>query len=201
LWNAAGKEATGKPDWDKIKSVIRHKYSRDYAERTVLGAQIRWYEARKDSLAQLKYQVMKIDQYGLDTAGFGKLAINNSAYYLIFRHSKDPVVLNKGIQWMEVLLKAEPNNAYFLDTYANLLYKTGRTDEALKEEDMAAKLDPTQPEIKINYTKMKSGQPTWRNPTEKHGKRVWYSASIGSEPRIADVILERVREAAARAGR
>ena len=49
--------------------------------------------------------------------------------------------------------------------------------------------------------RFESGQPTWRNPTEKHGKRVWYSASIGSEPRLADVILERVREAAARAGR
>jgi len=49
--------------------------------------------------------------------------------------------------------------------------------------------------------RLESGQPTWRNPTEKHGKRVWYSASIGSEPRLADVILERVREAAARAGK
>ena len=49
--------------------------------------------------------------------------------------------------------------------------------------------------------RFESGQPTWRNPTEKHGKRVWYSASIGSEPRLADVILERVREAAARSGR
>ena len=28
----------------------------------------------------------------------------------------------------------------------------------------------------------RAGQPTWRNPTEKHGKRVWYSASIGGEP-------------------
>jgi hypothetical protein len=43
----------------------------------------------------------------------------------------------------------------------------------------------------------RSGQPTWRNPTEKQGKRVWYSASIGNEPSIAEVILERVREAAA----
>jgi sirohydrochlorin cobaltochelatase len=41
-----------------------------------------------------------------------------------------------------------------------------------------------------------SGQPTWRNPTEKQGKHVWYSASIGNEPSLADVILERVRERA-----
>ena len=44
----------------------------------------------------------------------------------------------------------------------------------------------------------RAGQPTWRNPTEKHGKRVWYSASIGGEPGMAEVILERVREAAVR---
>ncbi len=43
--------------------------------------------------------------------------------------------------------------------------------------------------------RLQSGQPTWRNPTEKNGKLVWYSAAIGSEPHIADVILERVREA------
>jgi sirohydrochlorin cobaltochelatase len=43
--------------------------------------------------------------------------------------------------------------------------------------------------------RLKSGQPTWRNPTERHGKRVWYTASVGSEPHLADVILERAREA------
>jgi len=39
------------------------------------------------------------------------------------------------------------------------------------------------------------GQPTWRNPTERRGKRVWYSNSIGTEPHLADVILGRVLEA------
>jgi sirohydrochlorin cobaltochelatase len=41
-----------------------------------------------------------------------------------------------------------------------------------------------------------AGQPAWRNPTEKHGKLVWYSPSVGTEPLLADVVLERVREAA-----
>src|SRR5271154_3968355 len=35
-----------------------------------------------------------------------------------------------------------------------------------------------------------SGQPAWRNPTEKNGKHVWYSPAVGSAPEIADVILE-----------
>jgi len=41
-----------------------------------------------------------------------------------------------------------------------------------------------------------AGQPTWRNPTEKHGKLVWYSPAVGTEPHMAAVILERVGEAA-----
>jgi sirohydrochlorin cobaltochelatase len=49
---------------------------------------------------------------------------------------------------------------------------------------------------RVVQERLKSDQPTWRNPTEKQGKLVWYSPSIGSEPHIADVILERVREAA-----
>lgn len=44
--------------------------------------------------------------------------------------------------------------------------------------------------------RLKRGQPTWRNPTEKRSKLVWYSRSVGDEPRLAEVILERVREMA-----
>lgn len=44
--------------------------------------------------------------------------------------------------------------------------------------------------------RMAASQPTWPNPSEKNGKRVWYSASIGNEPHIPEVILERVREMA-----
>jgi sirohydrochlorin cobaltochelatase len=49
--------------------------------------------------------------------------------------------------------------------------------------------------------RLAAGQPPWRNPTEKNGRLVWYSAAVGSEPHLADVILERVREAAQEAGR
>jgi sirohydrochlorin cobaltochelatase len=49
---------------------------------------------------------------------------------------------------------------------------------------------------RIVKQRLDAGQPTWRNPTEKNGKLVWYSPSVGSDPHVADVILERVREAA-----
>ena len=59
-------------------------------------------------------------------------------------------------------------------------------------EDIPVLLGEPKPTVQ---QRLQSSQPTWRNPTEKNGKLVWYSAAIGSEPHIADVILERVREA------
>jgi sirohydrochlorin cobaltochelatase len=43
--------------------------------------------------------------------------------------------------------------------------------------------------------RLAGGRPTWRNPTERNGHLVWYADSVGTEPLLADVILERVREA------
>lgn len=51
---------------------------------------------------------------------------------------------------------------------------------------------------RVARERSRQGQPAWRNPTERDGKRIWYTAAVGSEPLLADVILERVRQAAAR---
>jgi sirohydrochlorin cobaltochelatase len=48
---------------------------------------------------------------------------------------------------------------------------------------------------RIVQQRMQTGQSTWRNPTERHGKRVWLAPGVGTEPLMAEVILERVREA------
>ena len=60
-------------------------------------------------------------------------------------------------------------------------------------EDIPVLLGEPEAQVKERHA---AGQPTWRNPTEKHGKLVWYSPSVGTEPLMAEVILERVREAA-----
>jgi sirohydrochlorin cobaltochelatase len=46
--------------------------------------------------------------------------------------------------------------------------------------------------------RFQEGKPTWRNPTEKQEKLLWYTPSIGNEPHLPEVILERVREAVER---
>jgi sirohydrochlorin cobaltochelatase len=46
---------------------------------------------------------------------------------------------------------------------------------------------------KLVRERLAAGQPTWRNPTEHEGKLVWYARSAGTEPRLAEVILEQVK--------
>jgi sirohydrochlorin cobaltochelatase len=61
------------------------------------------------------------------------------------------------------------------------------------QEDIPVLLGETRAAVQHRLT---SRQPVWRNPMEKHGKLVWYTPAVGTEPHLADVILERVKEAA-----
>ena len=60
------------------------------------------------------------------------------------------------------------------------------------QEDIPVMLGEAQPIVR---QRLAGGQPPWRNPTGKNGRLVWYAPAVGSEPHMADVILERVREA------
>lgn len=53
-----------------------------------------------------------------------------------------------------------------------------------------------EPEAQVR-DRVARGLEVWRNPTERRGKRVWLASSLGSEPWISEVILQRAREAVA----
>jgi sirohydrochlorin cobaltochelatase len=65
------------------------------------------------------------------------------------------------------------------------------------QEDIPVMLGEAQRTVR---QRLAGGQPPWRNPTGKNSRLVWYAPAIGSEPHIADVILERVKEAACSGG-
>ncbi|MFN0067118.1 MAG: CbiX/SirB N-terminal domain-containing protein [Limisphaerales bacterium] len=68
------------------------------------------------------------------------------------------------------------------------------SDGLHSHEDIPVMLGEPETTVRARY---REGQPTWRNPTERRGRRLWYASSIGTEPRLADVIVARVHEAAA----
>jgi sirohydrochlorin cobaltochelatase len=44
--------------------------------------------------------------------------------------------------------------------------------------------------------RLRQGRPAWSNPAQRGGQRVWLSPSVGTDPRLAEIIVERVRQAA-----
>ena len=95
-----------------------------------------------------------------------------------------------------VFMEEEPRveDCYKLAPTRNLVMVPFFISDGLHSfEDIPVMLGEPRASVTERY---KAGQPTWRNPTERKGKLLWYTPSIGSEPGIADVILERVKEAA-----
>lgn len=94
-----------------------------------------------------------------------------------------------------VFMDEEPRigNCYALTQTKNIVVVPFFVSDGMHvQEDIPVLLG--EPE-RIVRDRLAAGQPTWRNPTERNGKLVWYSRSVGTEPMIANVILERVREA------
>lgn len=131
------------------------------ADKVHLDDKLRGYAAKKDTANLIKYTMKRYEKYGLDTVGFGRANINNFVFYILFKHSTDRTVLKKGLAWMEVIMKVEPDFAPYLDTYANLLYKLGDKRSALKIQKRAVEQSPDDVEIKENLQKMLDDIQTW----------------------------------------
>jgi hypothetical protein len=149
------------PDWQKIENNIIKTYGKRYVERPILDAKVKWYEYKKDYANQIKFTIQQIERDGPDTSGFGRIFLNNTIYELIFMHGVSREYLAKGLIWMKLMIDSEKPGSNHYDTYANLLYKSGRTQEAIFWEEMAVDLDHGNPELLIVLEKMKRGEKTW----------------------------------------
>ncbi len=102
--------------------------------------------------------------------------------------------LYAGVQ--AIFMEEEPriDNCYRMTQTKNLVVVPFFISDGLHAvEDIPVLLGESERLVK---ERLAAGQPTWRNPTEKLGKLVWYSSSVGSEPLLADVIVQRATEAA-----
>ncbi|SDE85523.1 Thioredoxin-like [Mucilaginibacter pineti] len=162
-----GKYVKTVPDWGELQRKVTNAYDPTTAERLLTDARIEWYSAVKDWPNIIRYTIEKKDKQGLDTAGLGAAYLNNFVFDVIFKHSNEMYALHKGIQYMEMLLKNNPGDENAIDTYANVLYKAGRKQEAIKQEKRALALAGTHynnRQLKVfqdTLDKMQKGEPTW----------------------------------------
>jgi beta-galactosidase/beta-glucuronidase len=80
----------------------------------------------------------------------------------VFEGTGDVSLLTQALHWMEKAVDTE-RNSFTMSTYANLLYKLGNKEEALKWMDKAVVLAPVeeQPDYQAVMHKMQQGENTW----------------------------------------
>jgi len=150
-------------DWNKIHNSIKKKYGKEYADRIVLNSKTFLYKYLADKNEKywkdyLKYAIEKIQKYKSDTTDFWQENDLNAVAWYVFVHSDSKGQLMTAIKWMSAVVNRHPNDAAYLDTYANLLYKVGRKQEAIAIEEKASLVEES---FKETLSKMREGKPTW----------------------------------------
>jgi hypothetical protein len=149
------------PDWNSLHDNIENRYSMEIADRNILNAKIKWYSVKKDWENIARFNIEKIRMYGIDTGGIGLATLNNMFYDVIFEHCNDRPLLEEAIKWMAIVVEASHYSPTKIDTYACLLYKFGKKEEALHWESKAAGQAPQNGDIKKNFEQMKNGSAIW----------------------------------------
>jgi hypothetical protein len=92
---------------------------------------------------------------------FGPAKVSSMAYK-VFAGTADTLLLHQALVWMQQVVQQE-KNSFTMSTYANLLYKLGRKEEALVWQDKATVLatETEQPDYQAVLDKMKKGEKTW----------------------------------------
>ena len=87
----------------------------------------------------------------------------NMFSWSIFENISDTSLLNTALSWSKKSIEQDEKPMY-IDTYANLLYKLGQKEEAIKQEEKAISLlkDEDKKSYKETLEKMKKGERTWK---------------------------------------
>lgn len=156
--NPYKKALNGKPDWDLIKKNLS-----DYGEEgeaRYLAEQIFYYYNNKiwDSLYNsgkpFFHKYRKWTDKLIGSSG-------NSIAWAMFNNCDSPEIIEVALKFAEAAISVDPKQSAYQDTYANVLYKLGQKEKALKHMSWVVTLPTAGPDIKENYRKMKAGEKTW----------------------------------------
>jgi len=165
-------ERTGiEPNWKQISFEIKNRYGSSEWEDNILVTKVNWYQFKKDGSKYTYYLAEWMEECfkkaGVRPNNFGDLVGYNNAANDIFLYDPDKKEIKEALQWIvEVNKKQDHPNPNTLDTQAALLYKLGRKEEALIIEKQAITLDPKNKDIQDDYSKMQSGEITWKEKME-----------------------------------
>ncbi len=149
--------ATGDPNWKKVQSAIAAGYPAQ-AEEVTLRTKLFFYEYKEDWSHFQPAIVEYMTRYGVHATP-GEL---DDYAYIVFTYCHDMTCVTDALEWSKRSFQDKPNPMY-MDTYANILYKMGKKDEAIVWEQKAIDLsaEDAKPRLQATLEKIKKGEKTW----------------------------------------
>lgn len=148
-------------NWKELEKRIRHQFNRQYAHRNVIAARIEWYKRHNNDEALFKYSLLQFKQYPPSVPADKTNYINDIGWNA-FLHVRDKKMLTEITSYIQKEAEKSPKHFLLFDTYANLLYKLGKKEEAIVWEQKAIDVADRSvvEEYKIALEQMKRGEPT-----------------------------------------
>jgi thioredoxin-related protein len=153
----ANKKDLAEPDWAAIQTDIQKKYPTKTNE-VIAYSKVVFYMRKNDwsNFAPSVTAYMKLYENNVSDD-----QLNNFAW-TVFQNCDDMTCVADALDWSKKSF-ADNNNPGFMDTYANILYKMGKKDDAISWETKAMNLAPDSDKKGYQETidKMKAGEKTW----------------------------------------
>lgn len=149
------KKDAGAPDWNVLQSDLAAKYPA-LAEEMIAKSKVIYYSNIKDAENSVNSIVAYMKKYSHKAS---PLDLNQFAW-AIFENCKDMKCVEEALAWSKRSF-SENQDPNFMDTYANLLYKLGRKEEAISWQEKAVGLAKDKKQLQETLDKMKKGEKTW----------------------------------------
>jgi len=153
------KSTDPEPDWGKMEKSLAKKYP-TMAEQTMLHAKILYYQ-RRENFTQFSAAISQMVQKYPNGLHAGML---NGFAWSVFEGCDDIACIKQAIAWSLVSVD-KTNDPMYIDTYANLLHKSGNTTDAIKWQKKAIAILKQDGEDTADFeetlAKMEKGEKTW----------------------------------------
>ena len=155
--NVASRKALAEPNWSDVDNTLQTKYPAQAPSISAYSKAIFYmYKQDWDKFGPAVVSYMK--SYG-ENAGNDQL---NQFAWTVFQNCSDETCLQNALAWSKRSFERDQTPG-FMDTYANILYRLGKKEEALQWEQKA--MDTAMEGEKAGYQetidKMKRGDKTW----------------------------------------
>ncbi len=145
------------PSWDSLAASLQNKYPAQAASLSAYSKVVFYMQKQEwEKFGPAVVDYMKSYGDNVDEAQLNQFA------WTVFQNCADGTCLQNALDWSKRSFEKE-QNPEFMDTYANLLYRLGKTDDALAWEQKALGLvsDAEKQGYQQTMEKMKAGEKTW----------------------------------------